>query len=33
MFSDDDINFDLQLEQFGINTSEMWQLVKCVFCA
>jgi hypothetical protein len=33
MFSDDDINFDLQLEQFGVNTSELRQPVNRVFHA
>lgn len=33
MFSDNDINFDLQLEQFGVNTSELSQPVNCAFCA
>jgi len=33
MFSDDDINFDLQLEQFGISTTELRQHVKRVFHA
>ncbi len=28
MFCDDDINFDLQLEQFGVSTTELKQPVK-----
>jgi hypothetical protein len=33
MFSDNDINFDLQLEQFGVNTTELRQPVNRVFHA
>lgn len=33
MFSDDDINFNLELEWFGVNTTELVQSVKHVFCA
>ena len=33
MFSDDDINFNLELERFGVNTTELVQSVKHVFCA
>lgn len=33
MFCDDDINFDLQLEQFGVSTRELKQPVKRIFRA
>ncbi len=34
MFGDDDINFNLQLKKFGVNTGKLKEpAVQCIFCA